>query len=118
MTVMTPSKSYELSTKLRRCSFGVFQDRGVDLSATLYRKVTEWLDYIDIRDPQNRVQAVVGMATSFRLGRGPAGQIFEGLVHFHPRFVAESSEAAVRAIDNLASAIAKSMATELSRLVS
>lgn len=94
-----------------------FQDRGADLSATLYRKVVGWLDYIDIRDPENRVQAVVGMAMSFRLGRGPEGQIFEGLVHFHPRFVAESSDAALRAIDDLASAIANSMATSLSSLV-
>jgi hypothetical protein len=75
-----------------------FADRSVDFSAALFHKVIEWLDYIDIHDPTNRVQAVIGIATSFKLARRSQGQVFEAMVHFHPRFVTKSDSESIQAI--------------------
>jgi len=66
-------------------------NRGADLSAELFRKVTEWLDYIHGRDPLMHVIGVVGVSTSIRLVRH--SQSFDFRLHFNSQFlVAKESE--------------------------
>lgn len=68
-----------------------YSNRGADLSAELFRKVTRWLDYIHGRDSLTRVVGVVGVATSIRLVRPT--QSFDLRLHFHLRFlIARESE--------------------------
>lgn len=67
-------------------------NRGADLSAELYRKVSEWLDYIHERDQSLNVRAVAGIATSIRLNRSTQG--FDFRLHFNPKFlIGHESEA-------------------------
>ena len=68
-----------------------YSNRGADLSAELFRKVTRWLDYVHGRDSLMRVVGVVGVATSIRLVRQT--QSFDLRLHFNPRFlIAQESE--------------------------
>lgn len=86
-----------------------FAGRSVDFSAALFRKVIEWLDYIAIYDPTNRVQAVIGIATSFKLARRSQEQVFEAMVHFHPRFVAKDDSESIQAIHQAVGAMVEVM---------
>lgn len=75
----------------RHLAEAYFSNRSIDLSAELFMKVTEWLDYLHGRDHLQHVMGVVGISSSIRLIRHR--QSFDFRLHFHPKFlVAEESE--------------------------
>lgn len=73
-----------------------FADRSVDVSAVLYREVTQWLDYIHRNDENLNVRGVIGIGTSLRYDVHTRS--FNGRLHFNPRFLV-ADEAESLAID-------------------
>jgi hypothetical protein len=91
------------------------QDSAADLSVILFDKTGDWVNYLEQDQTLDRVLAVVGLATSFRLVRSPK-QAFEFGLHIHYRFVTKGEPAELAAIRAMSETMMASLKESFDRI--
>jgi hypothetical protein len=87
-----------------------------DLSAMLFDRTGDWVDYLDRDATIDRVLAVLALGTSFKLVREGRQRSFEFRLHVHFRFVTNGAASEIAAIRQLSAAMMQNLTTALSRL--
>jgi hypothetical protein len=86
-----------------------------DLSAMMFDRTGDWVDYLDRDDTIDRVLAVLALGTSFKLVRDGRRRSFEFRLHVHFRFVTNGAPSELAGIRQLSEAMLHNLKTSLSR---